>query len=648
MIRLNENEKRILYKMIESLTGTSQSGSFRKEILLSNVENRIRKLKIRSFEEYLLRVKNMPEEFARFLSSITIHTTSWFRERPHFDHIVTLLKGQKFQNDNQPLTIWCAACSTGQEVYSMALLLENLREEHLLARDFVIRGTDIDPESIKFAEKAIYRTDEIAQIDPPYRKFLREGTGKFEGNFTIVSTLKNKCYFDVASLLDLKVVPESYHLILCRNVLIYFDLQTQKEILNLLVGSLKVKGYLTLGHSEALQSNFDSLSRYESSIYQKVNENNNPKKTISRGASTRIRVLVVEDDPVMRTPISELLRKNDFEVVEAGSVGEAAKLKSNGSIDIISLDVGLPEINGVSWLKQLRDDNDETPVIILSGSGPRELESIYGTAMSKASEFFSKELIFKDFRKYMDTLRVLALRAKTKKILSKTKGRNSGVSDSEVTSEAINSKIKKRFENKRKFKPAMILIGASTGGPQAIWTLLRDFPKNCPPILVVQHTNPFFAPVFAKRVGAVSGLKVEGHQVNSLLTPGTVYLAHGDYHIGVRILNKQLFLSHSNEPPGHGHRPNVNHLFKSVAQTKVDTISILLTGMGVDGADGMLSLYNGMRSYNIAEGPESSVVFGMPKEAIEKGAVDFVGTLPQIREKLLSFLEVPTQDKRAG
>jgi two-component system chemotaxis response regulator CheB len=135
-------------------------------------------------------------------------------------------------------------------------------------------------------------------------------------------------------------------------------------------------------------------------------------------------------------------------------------------------------------------------------------------------------------------------------------------------------------------------------------------------------------------VGLSSGLKVSGELTGVPLEDNCIYIAHGDYHIGVMAKGKKLFLEHSSLDCDHGHRPSVDHLFLSVAKHNVSCMAVLLTGMGKDGAQGMKKLYETGEVFTVAQSEESSVIFGMPKEAIALNCVHQVGDLEQIRKSL--------------
>jgi two-component system chemotaxis response regulator CheB len=182
------------------------------------------------------------------------------------------------------------------------------------------------------------------------------------------------------------------------------------------------------------------------------------------------------------------------------------------------------------------------------------------------------------------------------------------------------------------FVPEVIAIGASTGGTQALQELLISLPHKCPPLIVVQHISPKFARSFAEKLSQVSGLEMKEFKTTQTeLLPGKIYLALDDYHIIVKKINGKNHICkavHINEDSFH--RPSVDVLFKSLAAQGVKTLGCLLTGMGKDGAQGMLQLKSG-GSLTLAQNAESCIVYGMPGEAAKIGAVTYTGDLQALR-----------------
>jgi two-component system chemotaxis response regulator CheB len=190
------------------------------------------------------------------------------------------------------------------------------------------------------------------------------------------------------------------------------------------------------------------------------------------------------------------------------------------------------------------------------------------------------------------------------------------------------------FRARSNFDPQAILIGASTGGPEALLGLLRDFPAGAPPVIVVQHIGTEFALPFAKRLAERSGLVLGDTAFQGPLKRGHLYMADGDYHLRLIARGDELLLQRDFGEKVQGHRPSVDVLFQSASHLSTDLVAMLLTGMGRDGAQGLRSLYDSGRVYTMAQDEPSSVVFGMPKIAIELGAACVVGDLSGLRRDL--------------
>jgi two-component system chemotaxis response regulator CheB len=194
-------------------------------------------------------------------------------------------------------------------------------------------------------------------------------------------------------------------------------------------------------------------------------------------------------------------------------------------------------------------------------------------------------------------------------------------------------------------KPAMrhpgslILVGASTGGTQAIESLLTRLPAEVPPILIVQHMPAGFTKAFAARLDAVCPMRVLEAEGGEVLQAGHAYVAPGGHHMVVERWGLQLKTGLREGAPVHYQRPAVDVLFHSAAKLRgVPMVACVLTGMGADGADGLLELRNA-GAQTLAEDEQSCVVFGMPKEAIARGGAMHVATLLQMPQKIAECLD---------
>ena len=183
-----------------------------------------------------------------------------------------------------------------------------------------------------------------------------------------------------------------------------------------------------------------------------------------------------------------------------------------------------------------------------------------------------------------------------------------------------------------KFRPDLILLGASTGGTDALNKLLTNFPTRSPPVLIVQHIPANFAKAFAERLISNSGLKLGEMRSGALLKEGHIYISLEDAHIGVKKHGGEYQLELSYSPPMNRHRPSVEYLFQSCLPFANKVAATILTGMGNDGAQSLAELKK-RGGITFAQSEESCVVFGMPKEAIKLGGAGFIGDLRAIRSE---------------
>ena len=184
----------------------------------------------------------------------------------------------------------------------------------------------------------------------------------------------------------------------------------------------------------------------------------------------------------------------------------------------------------------------------------------------------------------------------------------------------------------------LILIGSSTGGTEAVKDVLSGMPPDAPGILVTQHMPESFTSTFAQRLDALCQIRVKEAQAGEPVLPGHAYIAPGHSHLLVQVEGTRYVVELSNGPPVNRHRPSVDVLFRSAAvRVGRNAVGVILTGMGKDGARGMLEMKHA-GAYNIAQNEASCVVFGMPKEAIQAGGVDEIVALPDIARRLTDHL----------
>jgi two-component system chemotaxis response regulator CheB len=600
-----------VFALIERVTGTCQQGQYRREVLAANVERRIRYVGAPSLSSYLALATEDPKERELLISALTIHTTSWFREAPHFKKLEDAVRQKIVDQRLSSLHVLCAGCSTGEEVYSIAFALERLRAE-FPGFDYHVKGIDIDPISVAQAARGIFGAVAFSLIPVEFKRFCVVGQGAKRSFFAPNNEVRKRCSFEVG---DLRTISQgrrdAFDCIFCRNVLIYFGPEDLGNLVSSLLGTLKVDGALFLGHSEAIDAGMYGLRFLGDSTYVKRRVFG---ELLSDGDDA-CRVLVVDDSPVARRAIEKVLERAGLQTFSVASAEEASEFLERHVVDVITLDVSMPGLDGPTWLNSRRLAGLGVPVVIVSESGASQAVSILGALENGAQDYIEKSAVQSpDFAD-----RIVAISKSYKPRTSPRAAARSVVSPKSAI---------------RRERPDVILIGASTGGTEAVMKLLESMPANCPPILLVQHISAYFARAFAQRVAQHAQLKLGVCAEGTLLEPGSVYVADDDRHLGIAGRRGRLSIIRSDGPPVNRHRPSVDFLFKSASVVSNLRISaVLLTGMGADGARGMRELHD-RGAVTFAQDEQSCVVFGMPREAIALGAVDVIASPWEIRQQL--------------
>ncbi|ADH86372.1 protein-glutamate methylesterase/protein-glutamine glutaminase [Desulfurivibrio alkaliphilus] len=341
----------------------------------------------------------------------------------------------------------------------------------------------------------------------------------------------------------------------------------------------------------------------------------------------KIRVLVVDDSAVVRKVFTEeLSREKDIEVVATAPDPYVARDKIvELKPDVITLDIEMPRMDGITFLRKLMRYLP-LPVIIVSS-----LTREGGSLALEAMEIGAVEVISKPGEAYSvgDMSAQLAEKIRAAAQVDVSQRRRVITQPRSVAPKLSLT----RTTNK------LIAIGASTGGTEALKEVLTQFPPNSPGIMIVQHMPAKFTTSFAERLDSLCQIRVKEAEDGDAVVPGTALLAPGNYHMVMRRSGARYYVNIKSGPMVCYQRPAVDVLFNSVAAYGgANAIGVILTGMGKDGAQGMLKMKEaGART--IAQDEASSVVFGMPKEAIELGCVDKILPLKDIPAQVLKFLE---------
>lgn len=265
-----KNIQALIYK----LAGINLSEA-KKTLVVGRLNKRLRYLQLPNFDSYydylVSKESNKDQELQMFVDLLTTNETYFFREQLHFDFLVkNILPDFKTgKKKGQPLSIWSAASSSGEEGYTLCMLLA----EHLgIDGNWRVLGTDISSVILSDARKGVYDEHRVRLVPKSYRyKYLLKGTGSQKGRTAVVPELKKHIKFESYNLIDSPLNKEAFDVIFCRNVLIYFDHKTKDKVVNRLCKNLKSDGYLFSGRSESLHSLSHTLTTVKPSVYQNIN-----------------------------------------------------------------------------------------------------------------------------------------------------------------------------------------------------------------------------------------------------------------------------------------------------------------------------------------------------------------------------------------
>ena len=346
---------------------------------------------------------------------------------------------------------------------------------------------------------------------------------------------------------------------------------------------------------------------------------------------SKIKVLVVDDSGLMRLIISDILRSDPgIQVIDTAQDGKEAVEKSLAhNPDVVLLDMNMGEFDGLYAVKNILSEK-KIPIIILSAVGNTDMNPILEALKLGAIDYLNKPE--KNKAKIRDIGDDIILKIKTA-VNAKVGNTNN------KTEPPKNNTLSHTFSSHLDYY--IIAIGSSTGGPPAIEAIITKLPENLPiPVVIAQHMPSNFIQSFADRLDTLTPLKVVVAQKSQQLKSGHIYLAPGDHNLIVRIdlLGRPVFDYDDEKKYRDYNNPSVNALILSVASTyKNKSIAAILTGMGKDGADGMEAI-KAVGGITIAQSKETCVVYGMPKEVIERDAAKFVLGINDIAPFMVSCL----------
>jgi two-component system chemotaxis response regulator CheB len=345
-----------------------------------------------------------------------------------------------------------------------------------------------------------------------------------------------------------------------------------------------------------------------------------------------IKVLVVDDSALIRSLLSEIIRSEpEFLLVGAASDAYAAReLVNQYRPDVITLDVEMPKVDGLTFLEKLMKARP-TAVVMISSLTEQGADVTLRALELGAVDYLAKPKI--DIARGIEEYRL--------EIIAKIKS----AAQAKV-SKAEPCKPKKTDSLRFKTTEKVIAIGASTGGTEAIKAVLTQLPVDSPGIVITQHMPPGFTTSFAKRLDSMCRINVIEAQGGERIMPGYAYLAPGDKHLTVVRSGADYRIQLTDGPRVSGHKPSVDVMFQSVAEAVAsNALAVILTGMGKDGALGIRSIAE-HGGFTMAQDEASSLIFGMPQEAIKTGCVKQIVSLDSISKRLIDVLNLLGKDYR--
>ena len=347
----------------------------------------------------------------------------------------------------------------------------------------------------------------------------------------------------------------------------------------------------------------------------------------------KVKVLIVDDSALIRSLLTEIINSQpDMEVVGAAPDPLVAReLIKKTNPDVLTLDVEMPRMDGLEFLEKLMRLRP-MPVLMVSSLTERGSEITMRALELGAVDFVTKPKVSiqHGMMEYAELI--------TDKIRIVARARVRTRTQSQVDASHQAGGLLPALRSPMLSSEKLIIVGASTGGTEAIKNFLVNMPADCPGILIVQHMPEGFTRSFAKRLDTLCQISVCEAEGNERILPGHAYIAPGHSHLLLARSGANYMTRLSQEEPVNRHRPSVDVLFRSAAQfAGKNAVGVILTGMGKDGAAGMLAMKQA-GAHNFAQDEASCVVFGMPREAIAAGGTDEVGPINELSAMVLNYL----------
>jgi two-component system, chemotaxis family, protein-glutamate methylesterase/glutaminase len=582
----------------------------------TRLKRRIESLGLTSLEDYYKVILADREELKNCIEALTTHKTEWFREIVHFQWLKEEIK--KCKGSGRTIYIWSAASSSGEEAYSILFLLLREGFKH---HQFRILATDISERVLDKARRLPARQEFMEQVDFLLSRSPNPEVLELELRLALEKSIKFRLHNLVGGVIDANL---AFDFIFLRNVLIYFDHDTIRAVCKSLLSQLDKHGHLIIGLAESIQEIVPEVKHIGNSIYclQSSNRREFAKVSpvgVTHPVNSKTKILIVEDS----VPVTKILSKVYSQLANAeivgvtGSVREAVDLLHLYKPNFVSLDMNLEDGTGLDFLQKSDFENwskvHKSRCILVTDCSKSEGHLVLDSFSMGVSEYFQKPQM-NSMSEFSDRLSDL--------LQSFVGGRNL----SEV-SIGLNGRMEKRtgfnFANLE-----IVVIGSSTGGTEVVRDLIALLPSDFPPIVVVQHMPTEFTGLYADRIGRQTGRPTFEISSRMELKRGSAYIAAGGTHAVVDVTSGGVLIARPiQKEPVNRFKPSVSVLFESVVQANISSrsLSIMLTGMGRDGANEMLLLKNG-GGFTMGQSEESCVVYGMPRAAAELGALLFVGS----------------------
>ncbi|RAI39923.1 protein-glutamate methylesterase/protein-glutamine glutaminase [Rhodoplanes roseus] len=354
-----------------------------------------------------------------------------------------------------------------------------------------------------------------------------------------------------------------------------------------------------------------------------------------------IRVLVVDDSASVRQTLAAILNEDpEIEVIGTASDPFVAARRIQSEVpDVITLDVEMPRMDGITFLRKLMSQRP-LPVVMCSSLTEAGSETLIQALEAGAVDVIQKprmgvtQFLMESRLRICDSVKA-AGRARLH-CLPRRRAAGGGIAapPKKLTADVMLAPPRSSQAMARTTE-TVVCIGASTGGTESLRALLEVLPADCPPILIVQHMPEMFTAAFARRLNGLCAVEVKEAADGDTALRGRVLIAPGDRHMMLQRSGARYYVSIKDGPLVSRHRPSVDVLFRSAAKyAGSNAVGIIMTGMGDDGARGLLEMKQA-GAHTVAQDEETSVVFGMPKEAIALGAADRVLPLDRLSAELM-------------